>query len=157
MSLVVLRSLGFVVLLSLGFVGCTTGAPRGTDEMNALARALQVAVHQLEKARIDSSLDVHATLDVPSSGALVVVAPSASVDLDRAAVAAPTLAAPLRRQAAWPGRYFLGVVSSERVQSLDLQGLGIARQLQAYLAPGRRDLTVTLRSQRGEVYVAAIR
>jgi len=66
-------------------------------------------------------------------------------------------AAPLRRQATWPGRHFLGVVSSERVQALDLQGLGIARQLQAYLAPGRRDLTVTLRSLHGEVYVAAIR
>ena len=146
------------VVLAAVWSGCcaATGAG-GDEEMNALARALQVAVHQLEKARIDSSLDVHATLDVPSSGALVVVAPSASVDLDRAAMAAPTLAAPLRRQAAWPGRHFLGVVSSERVQSLDLQGLGIARQLQAYLAPGRRDLTVTLRSLHGEVYVAAIR
>jgi len=149
--------LAAVVLAAVWSVCCATNARTSDAEMDALARALQVAVHQLEKARIDSSLDVHTTLDVPASGALVVVAPSTDVDVDRAAIAAPTLAAPLRRQATWPGRHFLGVVSSERVQALDLQGLGIARQLQAYLAPGRRDLTVTLRSLHGEVYVAAIR
>jgi len=149
--------LAAVVLAAVWSVCCAATGAGGDAEMDALARALQVAVHQLEKARIDSSLDVHTTLDVPSSGALVVVAPSANVDVDRAAIAAPTLAAPLRRQTTWPGRRFLGVVSSERVQSLDLQGLGIARQLQAYVAPGRRELTLTLRSLRGEVYVAAIR
>ncbi len=126
--------------------------------MAALARALQVAVHQLQKARIDSSLDVRTSLDVPPAGALVIVAPSAGVDIDRASAVAPELADALRRrQAAWPGRHFLGVVSSERVQSLDLQGLGISKQLQAYLAPGRRELVVTLRSLRGEVYVSALR
>jgi len=153
----VTRALSLVVLLSPGLVGCDTRAARGTEEMDALARALQVAVHQLQKARIDSSLDVRTNLEVPPSGALVVVAPSAGVDADRAGTAAPALAAALRRHTAWPGRHFLGVVSSERVQSLDLQGLGISRQLQTYLAPGARELTVTLRSLGGEVYVAAVR
>ena len=136
---------------------CSANAANADAGMTALARALQVAVHQLQKARIDSSLDVRTSFEVPASGALVVVAPSSAVDVDRAGAVAPTLAGALGRQTAWPGRHFLAVVSSERVQSLDLQGLGISRQLQAYLAPGTRELTVTLRSLRGEVYVSALR
>ena len=146
-----------VVLAAVWSVCCAATGAGGDAEMDALARALQVAVHQLQKARIDSSLDVRTTVDVPPSGALVVVAPSAGVDVDRAGTVAPALTAALRRQSAWPGRHFLGVVSSERVQSLDLQGLGISKQLQTYLAPGRRELVVTLRSLRGEVYVSALR
>ncbi|HEX5214335.1 MAG TPA: hypothetical protein VFV98_02670 [Vicinamibacterales bacterium] len=61
---------------------------------------------------------------MPASGALVLVAPSASVDVDRAATAAPALAASLRSHTTWPGRHFLGVVSSERVQAIDLRDSG---------------------------------
>jgi hypothetical protein len=156
----VVRVLSALLFVTFGLgpaSACATDAANAGVELDALARALQVAAHQLQKARIDSSLDVRTSLEVPASGALVVVAPSAAVDVDRAGAVAPALAGALGRQTAWPGRHFLGVVSSERVQSLDLQGLGISRQLQAYLAPGTRELTVTLRSLRGEVYVSALR
>ena len=45
--------LAAVVLAAVWSVCCATNARTPDAEMDALARALQVAVHQLEKARID--------------------------------------------------------------------------------------------------------
>lgn len=144
--------LGFALLSA----GCGTTAAADSAQIDALARAVQVAVHQLEKARVDSSLEVRSPFDVPSSGALVVVGPSRAIDHQRAAAAAPALAARFQARTDWPGEHFIGIVSADHTAALDLQRLGISRQLQLFLPPGRRELTLTLRSLRGEIYVAQL-